>query len=117
MAADLRGLLLCAGSSTRFGGDKLLATLSGERDPLAVLAARHLLEGAGHAVAVIRPGDRALRVVLEGAGCEVIESERSRNGMGESLADAVAHTRQAAGWIVALGDMPFIRPRTIAQVR
>jgi molybdenum cofactor cytidylyltransferase len=115
--ADLRGLLLCAGASTRFGGDKLLAVARGESDPIAVRAARNLLAGAGNATAVIRPGDDVLRRALEGAGCAVIESVRSREGMGGSLADAVASARDAAGWIVALGDMPSIDPRTIAQVR
>jgi molybdenum cofactor cytidylyltransferase len=119
--ADIRGLLLCAGASTRFGAPKLLATVrergSDRDEAVAVLAARHLLEGCGNALAVIRPGDAQLHALLEAAGCEVHESARSAGGMGESLADAVAQTAQAAGWIVALGDMPFVAPRTIALVR
>jgi molybdenum cofactor cytidylyltransferase len=76
-----------------------------------------LLEGCGNALAVIRPGDGALRYALTQEGCTVLESERSREGMGESLADGISATRDAAGWIVALGDMPFIAPRTVALVR
>jgi molybdenum cofactor cytidylyltransferase len=117
MSADLRGLLLCAGSATRFGGDKLLAVARGGAEAIAVRAARNLIAGVGNATAVIRPGDDGLRRVLEAAGCSVIESMRSRDGMGYSLGDAVAHTREAAGWIVALGDMPSIDPRTIERVR
>jgi len=117
----MRGVLLCAGASTRFGAPKLLARVrdaqSAHESEVAVLAARHLLEACGNALAVIRPGDSDLRRALESAGCGILESERSRNGMGESLADAVGHTREADGWIVALGDMPFIAPRTIALVR
>ena len=36
--------------------------------------------------------------------------------MGETLAHAVRATRDAEGWIVALADMPFIRPETIRSV-
>jgi molybdenum cofactor cytidylyltransferase len=118
---DVRGILLCAGASTRFGAPKLLALardpLSGRELPVAVLAARHLREACADTLAVIRPGDAALREALESAGCQVLESARSAAGMGESLADAIAHTCEAAGWIVALGDMPFISPHTIGLVR
>jgi molybdenum cofactor cytidylyltransferase len=119
--ADIRGLLLCAGSSSRFGAPKLLATVQAPGAPhveaVAVLAARHLLEGCGNALAVVRAGDAKLRETLEMAGCDVLESDRSRNGMGESLADGIARSPGADGWIVALGDMPFVAPRTIALVR
>jgi molybdenum cofactor cytidylyltransferase len=121
--ADIRGLLLCGGASTRFGSNKLLALATayaghGARsEPLAVLAARNLIAGAGNALAVIRPGESELRRALEGTGCEVVESEQSRAGIGASLAAAVAASREAAGWIVALGDMPFVRPATVEAVR
>ena len=36
--------------------------------------------------------------------------------MGASLAWAVSHTPRASAWIIALADMPFIQPATIAQV-
>ena len=119
--ADIRGVLLCAGASSRFGAPKLLAPIrhpaSGHEQQIAVLAARHLLEGCGNALAVIRPGDGNLREALAGCGCDILESARSRNGMGESLADAIERTRGADGWLVALGDMPFVSPRTVALVR
>jgi molybdenum cofactor cytidylyltransferase len=123
MSSDIRGLLLCGGAATRFGANKLLAippALPGGApvdDVLVVLAARNLIAGVGNALAIIRPGERELRKQLEAAGCEVVESEKSRNGIGESLAAAVAATSAAAGWIVALGDMPFVDPSTIQAVR
>lgn len=119
MSADIRGLLLCGGASTRFGSDKLLAEASagGPAQALAVMAARNLIAGVGNALAVVRPGARELQAALERAGCSVVESGACANGMGDSLAAAVAASRDAAGWIVALGDMPFVRPATIEAVR
>jgi len=66
---------------------------------------------------VIPPGAAALRALLEKEGCEVLESERCARGLGASLAAAIAATGDAPGWLVALGDMPFISPATIAAVK
>jgi molybdenum cofactor cytidylyltransferase len=88
-----------------------------ERVPMAALAARHLREGAGNVLAVIPAGAARLRAVLEAERCEILESERTARGLGASLAAGVSHTSDAAGWIVALGDMPDIRPGTIAALR
>jgi molybdenum cofactor cytidylyltransferase len=109
----IAALLLCGGSGTRFGGDKLLA---GDQ-PIAARAARNLVAGAGPALAVIPVGAAQLRALLEGAGCEVFESDRTTFGMGATLAAGIEATARADGWIVALGDMPAIAPRTIADVR
>jgi molybdenum cofactor cytidylyltransferase len=124
MPGDIRGLLLCGGSSTRFGSDKLLAVIDGGHPqagggpiPLVVCAARNLISGAGRALAIIPPAAGQLRRMLADAGCEILESPRTVRGLGASLAAGVAASANAGGWIVALGDMPFIRPDTIAAVR
>ena len=65
---------------------------------------------------MIRPGDFPLRELLEQEGCTVTVCPDAAQGMGISLAHGVAQSRDAAGWIVALADMPRIRPETIARV-
>jgi len=84
---------------------------------MAARAARNLIAGAGNALAIIPPGAARLREILEGAGCDILESPRTARGLGASLAAGVAHAASAGGWIVALGDMPFIRAATIGAVR
>ena len=37
-------------------------------------------------------------------------------GMADSIAAGVAHARDAAGWLVLPGDMPFVRPDSILRV-
>jgi molybdenum cofactor cytidylyltransferase len=111
----IRGILLCGGSATRFGSEKLLAALRGA--PLVSHSAASLVSGAGNALAVIPMGAAALRRVLEEAGCDILESADTRRGLGASLAAAVAASPGSSGWIVALGDMPIIRAATIASVR
>lgn len=59
-APGIVGILLAAGTSTRFGGNKLLFPMkSGTR--MAVASARNLRSAVEQAVAVVRPGSRKLR--------------------------------------------------------
>ena len=119
----IRGLLLCGGKSSRFGSDKLLVRHPrGDGDPasaepLVAHSARNLIEGAGNALAVIPLGATELRRALESAGCDILETKDTQRGLGASLAAGVAASTGARGWIVALGDMPFIRAATIAAIR
>jgi molybdenum cofactor cytidylyltransferase len=107
------GILLAAGASRRFGGNKLAHLLDGE--PIALRAARALIAALPGAVAVTRPAS-PLRGPLETLGFRVIECARADEGMGASLAAGVAATRDAAGWVVALADMPFIRSATHEKI-
>jgi molybdenum cofactor cytidylyltransferase len=107
----IRGILLCAGAATRFGSQKLMHPLADGR-AIAVHAAERLIAGVGNALAVVRPDSEALMRCLAGAGCEVLVAARANEGMGVSLATAIAATADVQGWVVALGDMPLIRPGT-----
>ena len=119
-------ILLAAGSATRFGSDKLLHALPHDV-PIAVQAARHLREVFGRDVfAVVRPEAKVLPELLRKEGCEVVVCEYAAEGMGASLAcgvraadaaDAADASGPADAYLVALADMPFIRPSSIAAVR
>ncbi len=68
-------------------------------------------------VAAVRPGADETARALEAEGCEVLVCANAAEGMGASLACAVRAAREADGYLVALADMPFIRPTSIAAVR
>lgn len=106
------GILLAAGAGTRFGGRKLLQPLP-DGVPVGVRSLRNLKSAMKRVVAVVREGDEELAEVLRAEDVQVISSKDARLGMGHSLASAVASTQDAQGWVVALGDMPAIHPRTI----
>jgi molybdenum cofactor cytidylyltransferase len=109
------GILLAAGSATRFGGGKLLATLP-DGMPMGAAALAHLMAAVDAVVAVVRPGDDALGSLLAAGGARVSVCPRAGDGMGASLAWGVRAAPLAAGWLIALADMPWIAPTTIARV-
>ena len=109
-------MLLAAGSASRFGSDKLQHPLP-HGVAIAVQSARHLGAVVSRVVAVVRPGAQETARALAAEGCEVAVCEQAAAGMGASLACAVRAAGAADGYLVALGDMPFVRPSTIAAVR
>lgn len=110
-------LLLAAGSATRFGSDKLLHALP-HNVPIAVQAARHLRAVFENNVfVVIRPEAKELADLFRKEGCEVVVCERAAEGMGASLSCGVRAAGPADAYLVALGDMPFIRASSIEAVR
>ena len=122
MNNKLVGILLAAGYSRRFGADKLLARLP-DGTPVALASARALRDGLKIALgentqtfAVVRPEQKELVELLSHEGITVLTSAAAKRGMGASLAAAVAATPDAQGWIVALADMPFLKPDTVAAV-
>jgi molybdenum cofactor cytidylyltransferase len=120
VAAKIRGILLAAGYSKRFGSNKLLQTLPAGLPeagvPIALAAAKRLLEALPDSIAVVRPRAQKLAMLLRDAGCNTVVCRSAAEGMGTSLAAGVRAAGDAEGWVVALADMPFIRPETIRTI-
>jgi molybdenum cofactor cytidylyltransferase len=116
------GILLAAGAGARFGGGKLMSALPATSHgvsagtPLGAAAATHMMEALNDVIAVVRPGDTLLAHSLECTGARVLVCDRAAEGMGVSLAYGVCASQDAGGWIIALGDMPWIAPPTIVAV-
>jgi molybdenum cofactor cytidylyltransferase len=108
----LTGILLAAGSASRFGGGKLLAPLAGGT-PIGVHALANLAACVDRVTAVVRPEDSALARLLAAHGASVTVCPYAANGMGQSLAWAIRATPLSEGWVVALADMPWVTTTTI----
>ena len=101
------GVLLAAGSATRFGSAKLLVEL-GDGQCIAEVACARLCPAVDRLIAVVRPDDSALAARLAAAGAEIGLFADAHEGMGASLAYGVAQTADADGWLIALADMPLV---------
>jgi molybdenum cofactor cytidylyltransferase len=118
-SSNATGILLAAGYGSRFDPsglhNKLLAPLP-DGTPVVFQSARRLLSAVSHVIAVVRPGSEKLAEVLNEAGCDVIFAIDAERGMGATLAAGVRATQDAEGWLVALGDMPWIELQTLEAV-
>lgn len=116
------GVLLAAGKSSRFGLSKSLATLPDGRTVLEAAVA-NLVAAVDTVVIVTRRVEdelvqvRALCERFSSHRVEFVINENAEEGMGTSIASGVAVSRDAAGWLVALGDMPFIASQTITALK
>ena len=113
------GLLLAAGRGRRFDGtgerNKLRQLLPDGR-MVAAAAAANLLAGVHRVVAVVRADAHLLADELTTLGCETIICDHADDGMAASLVTALTHTADAGGWVIALADMPHVKPATVAAL-
>ena len=108
------GILLAAGAGSRFGGNKLLASLHGK--PLVLYALDALRPAVTEIIAVVRPGSERLTAVLTQAGARVAICDQAARGMGHSLACGARLAPADTNLLIALGDMPAIASDTIRRV-
>lgn len=108
------GLLLAAGRGRRFDPSgvqsKLLQTLPTDhgRSVLASTAAR--LAAALPVCIVLRPD--VPEQIAQIADYPWVQCANADDGMAASLAYGVQQTGDAAGWIIALADMPYVASST-----
>jgi molybdenum cofactor cytidylyltransferase len=115
MTGDSVGLLLAAGQGRRFGGNKLLHPLH-DGTPMVLASARPLHAVLTETVAVVDDADGEVARLLAQEGLQVACNPQARKGVGTSIACGVAASRHAGGWVIALGDMPFIPQAIIRAV-
>ncbi|MDO9282221.1 MAG: nucleotidyltransferase family protein [Methylotenera sp.] len=112
------GIFLAAGYSRRFGATNKLLHCLPDGTPIALAAAKHLIKAIPLTIAVIRPENKTLATLLQGAGLKVFFC--SDQEMADSLSAAVRFSanfiESSEGFIIALADMPYINPQTITGV-
>ncbi|RJF96543.1 nucleotidyltransferase family protein [Noviherbaspirillum cavernae] len=113
------GILLAAGRGWRFDPEgrqnKLLQTLP-DGTTIVAAAARHLQAATDSLLAVVPADSPVLSAHLSAQGCAVTKCAAADTGMAASLVHALRLAHDAPGWIIALGDMPFVSPDTIRQL-
>ena len=111
----ISALLLAAGSSSRFGSNKLLAQVNDV--PMIVASISSLMIDAIQRVVVVVPSNQPkVAALAQSTGVDVVCCVDSEQGMGVSLSCGVKATLNSDGWLIALGDMPYIKSATVASI-
>ncbi len=120
---NITAIVLAAGQGSRFRAaagadqDKLLAQCVG-RDGVTRAVIEQVLVNLPATVVnrwvVTTPERLEVIRLAEAQGCQVLLLRSG--GMGDSLAAVVAASSEADGWLVVLGDMPFIQSSSIERV-
>ncbi|MDP1943006.1 nucleotidyltransferase family protein [Rhodoferax sp.] len=77
--------------------------------------------GSTHKLAALLAGKPVLQHVLDavqasGLRHHVVQADVSRPGMGDSIADGVRATPDAAGWLILPGDLPLVQGASLRAV-
>lgn len=112
-------VMLAAGSSRRFGADKRLARIAGS--PLLQQSLSIPLSRGHSTLLVLKPEDELCLEQLVGPwyGNErlhIVYAQQAEKGMGYSLAAAAGEVGDYQGLVVMLGDMPYLKPRTLDKI-
>lgn len=112
---EVVGVILAAGGSTRFGdANKLLTRIDGE--PMVARSVDTFLESDLPSVLAILGDDAAsVSAALADAAVETIHNDRWEDGQSTSVIAGLrgAMERDATAVVFGLGDMPWVRPRTV----
>ncbi|MHC8306840.1 nucleotidyltransferase family protein [Pseudomonas sp. PB3P13] len=123
MSQPIGVIVLAAGQGSRYrevagaDKDKLLADCVG-RDGSVHSVIEHVLMSVPATLenrVLVTTKDRPQLIRMAQAyGFEIVLIEST--GMGDSIAAGVAACPQLGGWLIVLGDMPFVLPSSVEQV-
>jgi len=68
-------------------------------------------------VAVIRPGDARLEDELLSLDIKVVVNQHADSGMASSIVAGIMASSEADGWLIALADMPWVKPETMRGLK
>lgn len=123
MSRSIGVTVLAAGEGSRFrevagaDKDKLLADCTGRDGAVRSVIEQVLVNLPAsldkRVLVTTQARPQAMRMA-QAYGCDIVSIEST--GMGDSIAAGVAACPEADGWLIVLGDMPFILPSSIERV-
>jgi len=112
-SGEIHCIVLAAGNSQRFCSDKTKICFNGK--PMSINIAITLQAITPNVLLIIHQGNRSLQQAADKQGIRYIINNHN-SGIGSSISQGITASLQARGWLICLGDMPFIQPDTYQKV-
>ncbi len=121
----LAALLLAAGQSRRFGSNKLaeLVTIDGVQKPLLLHTLDNWLAAFEMVYLMLPADDNLLSSLIDDLPSDqflqvtIVPVSQPVLGMSQSLQAGLTASHDAAGWLVGLADMPWVKPPLLLDLQ
>ena len=105
-------ILLAAGNSVRFGGNKLLYRIDGKT---MLERAAETAAGSGITFAAVTGNNETAHIIRK-FGAEAIINPHPERGISSSLKLGIMHFPNADAFMFMVCDQPFLRPETLIRL-
>ena len=107
-------VILAAGRSTRFGSQKMIHCLFDGKTILQTSIDQY--QKVFSNVTVVISNDSTLERSLKGSNVNIVVAKNADKGMSQSLIEGIQDQINADAWLIALGDMPYIKTDTLEKL-
>lgn len=121
----LSALLLAAGQSRRFGSNKLASviTINGQQKPLLLHTLDNWLAAFDTVYLALPADDNLLQLLINAlpktqrGRIMSVTVSHAEDGMSQSLQAGITASEDAAGWLIGLADMPWVKPPVLIALQ
>lgn len=107
-------IVLAAGLSTRFGKQKMSHRLDDGKTIFETCIERY--QKVFKNVTVVTSDDYYLQQIGIKSGINVVGVNKPAKGMSQSIIMGIQSQPNASAWLIALGDMPYVKTDTLIQL-
>ena len=107
-------VILAAGRSTRFGSQKMTHRLADGKTILQTCIEQY--QRVSSNVSVVINNDSILERSLKDSNVNIVVAKNADKGMSQSLIAGMQNQTNVDAWLIALGDMPYIKTSTLEKL-
>jgi len=107
-------VILAAGRSSRFGSQKMHYLLKSSKTILTTSIEQY--QKAFSHITIVINNDVQLKQLEVELGVNVVIANLSDQGMSQSLIAGIQSQKNADAWLIALGDMPYVKAETLDKL-
>lgn len=114
----ITAIVLAAGLGSRFGGDKLLASIrhpnkTDSKQALGLISALNVKPHVDDVLCIVKPQDKALKELLHMNGLRTVDNHDYEKGLSSSIQTGIqALSHSQSHYMICLADMPYISAET-----